>query len=123
MTVQEIATRLVELNKSHDYKKAYEELYAEDVVSIENWGDREVFKGMDAIKKKGEMWESMLEELHSTSVGAPIIADKSFAVTFSMDVTFNEKGGPEMSGRQQFTELAVYRVNDEGKIYHEEFFA
>ena len=121
MTTQEIANRLVELNKVQDHQTAYAELYTDDVVSIENWGEREEFKGMDAIKEKGEKWEAMVEEIHDVQVGEPIVADKSFAVTFSMDVTFNDSQGPEMAGRMQFTEIAVYRVNDDGKIYHEEF--
>ncbi|MEM9336815.1 MAG: nuclear transport factor 2 family protein [Patescibacteria group bacterium] len=121
MTIQEIADRLVELNKEGNYKQAYEELYSPDVVSIENWGEREIYTGFDEIKAKGEKWEAGLEEMHSASVGTPIIADSSFAVTFSMDVTFNDSNGPEMAGRMQFTEIAVYRVKD-GKIFHEEFF-
>ncbi len=122
MTTAEIAARLVELNKTGDYQTAYAELYIPDVVSVENWGDRMEHVGMDAIKAKGEQWMAMLEETHSTSVGEPLVADKSFAVTFTMDVTF-KPGVPGMEGRMQFTELAVYRVNDDGKIYHEEFIA
>ena len=124
MTTKEIAERLVELNRSDDYQTAYQELYdTEHIMSIENWGEREVFQGMDAIQKKGEQWFTMIEEIHSTSVGDPIVADHSFAVTFSMDVTWKPGAMPGMEGRQSFTELAIYRVSEEGKIYHEEFFA
>lgn len=121
MTTAEIANRLVELNRAGKHMEIYEELYSPELVSIENWGDREEFKGFEAIKAKGEQWYGMLEEMHELKVSEPLVADNSFAVTFYMDATFNEKGGPMMTGRMQFTELAVYRVNDEGKIYHEEF--
>ncbi len=119
MTTQEIANRLVELNRMGEegYKKVYEELYSPEIVSVENWGDREEHHGMEALMKKGEKWEAGLEEMHETRVSEPIIADKSFAVTFYMDVTMK---GME---RMQMTEIAVYRVNDDGKIYHEEFLA
>jgi hypothetical protein len=124
MTTQEIANRLVELNRADDYQTAYQELYdTEKIVSIENWGEREEYVGMEAITKKGEEWFSMVEEVHSTSVGGPVVADHSFAVTFSMDVTWKPGAMPGFEGRQSFTELAIYRVNEAGKIYHEEFFA
>lgn len=122
MSTQEVAERLVELNKAGDYKKVYEELYVEDVISIENWGDRMEFKGMDAIREKGEQWEAGLEEMHEMRVSEPVVADKSFAVTFFIDATFKESP-MSPAGRSQMTELAVYRVNDDGKIYHEEFLA
>lgn len=123
MTTQEIANRLVEMNRENKHMEIYEELYDENVVSIENWGDREEFVGMEAIKKKGELWNSTVEEMHETKVSDPLVADKSFAVTFYMDATYNENMGPEMAGRSSMTEMAVYHVNDAGKIYREEFFA
>ena len=123
MTTKEIADRLVELNRADNYQAAYQELYDhEKIISIENWDTRDEFVGMDAIKKKGEQWYEMVEEVHSSSVGDPIVADHSFAVTFSMDVTWKPGAMPGMEGRQSFTELAIYRVNEDGKIYHEEFF-
>ncbi len=121
MTTAEIANRLVELNRAGKHMEIYEELYSPEVVSVENAGERMESVGFDAIKAKGEQWFGMVAETHELRVGEPLVADKSFAVTFYMDVTFNENGGPMMTGRMQFTELAVYKVNDEGKIYHEEF--
>lgn len=115
MTTKEIANRLVEFNKKKEYQTAYTELFVDDVVSIENWGEREEYKGMDAVKAKGEKWEAMLEEMHEMKVSEPLVADKSFAVTYFMDVTMKE------GGRMQMTELAIYKVNEEGKIYFEEF--
>ena len=56
MTTKEIANRLVEFNKKKEYQTAYTELFVDDVVSIENWGEREEYKGMDAVKAKGEKW-------------------------------------------------------------------
>lgn len=111
------------MNRQNLHLEIYEALYDTDkVVSIENWGDRMEFVGMEAIKQKGETWFASIEELHETKVSEPLVADKSFAVTFYMDITFKETDmGP--AGRQTMTELAVYHVNDDGKIYKEEFFA
>lgn len=122
MTTEEIAKRLVELNRAGEYKQAYAELFSEDVVSIENWGAGGPMecRGMDAIRKKGEEWEAGLEEMHEMRASDPLVADSSFAVTFFMDATF--KDAPDMpGGRKQMTELAVYRVNPQGKIFREEF--
>ncbi len=116
MDIKAIAERVVELNKIGDHETIYAELYSDDIVSIENWGERQVYQGMAELKKKSEQWGENLVEMHDTRTSEPLIADKSFAITFYIDATMKE------GGRSAMTELAVYRVNDEGKIYHEEFF-
>ena len=125
MDIQAVAERLVALNREEDkHMEIYEELYSPEVVSIENWGERMESQGFEAIKAKGEMWFASIEEIHEMRVSEPLVADKSFAVTFFMDVTHkegNELGIP--AGRSAMTELAIYRVNDEGKIISEEFIA
>ena len=117
MTTKEIAVKLVEYCRKGEYEKAYTELYAPDAKSIEpraTFGPKEI-QGMEAFKKKGEMWNSMVEEMHGGSVGDPIVSDAHFAVTMTMDVTFKE------GGRVKDTELCVYEVKD-GKIISEQFF-
>jgi hypothetical protein len=124
MTTKEIAERLVEMNRQNLHMEIYEELYdTENVVSIENWGERMEFKGMEAIKDKGEMWFDSIAEIHEIRTSDPLVADKSFAVTFYMDITHKEgnaMGAP--AARTAMTELAIYHVNEAGKIYKEEFF-
>jgi len=121
MTIQEVANRLVELNRSNSYRQAYAELYVEDVVSIENMGGQPTeFRGMDAVNKKIEQWEAGIAEMHEMRVSEPLVADECFAVTFYMDATFNDS--PDMpGGKKTMTELAIYCVNKDGKIYREEF--
>ena len=118
MDIKETAKRLVELNKKGNYEDVYKELYVSDALSVENWsGKREEFKGLPAIHEKVKKWQDEIEEIHSLKVSDPLVADKSFAVTYTLDATKkNER-------RQKMTELAVYRVNDDGMIYHEEFCA
>ena len=124
MTTQDIANRLVAMNRDNLHMEIYEELYdVEHVVSIENGGGKTESKGIEAIKTKGEMWYAAIEEVHEIRVSDPLVADKSFAVTFHMDISYkaeNALGIP--AGREVMTELAVYHVNDAGKIYKEEFF-
>ena len=118
MTTKEIASRLVELCKKGDFETAQNELFAEDAVSIESQAtndfDKET-KGLDAIKKKGEKWNSMVEEMNGIEVSQPVVASNSFACTIKMDVVM--KG----HGKMDMTELCVYEVKD-GKIVKEEFF-
>ena len=70
---------------------------------------------MDAILKKGEKFEQMLEKVHSITVSTPLLAASSFAITLGMDMSMKDKG------RMNVTELCVYQVKD-GKIISEEFF-
>jgi hypothetical protein len=117
MTIQEIAARVVELNRIGDHETVYRELYTPDAVSIENWGGKpERYEGLEAIGKKGADWMESVAEMHEVVVVEPIISDCSFAMTFSMDITYKD---PAM-GRQKMTELAIYTVRD-GKIVEEEF--
>jgi hypothetical protein len=118
MSTQEIANRLVELCRMGDYATCYKELYADHVVSIET-GEGPLpprVEGLDAIYKKGEAWNSMIEEVHGGSVGDPIVAGNSFACTMMIDCTM--KGQPRM----KMEEVCLYHVED-GKIVSEQFFS
>lgn len=118
MTLQQIAGRLVELCRQAAFEKAHQELYAQDAVSIEQDAspafERET-RGLDAMREKSARWNEMVEETHSITVSEPLLADHSFALTMTMDITMKGRG------RNRFSELCVYRVKD-GKITHEQFF-
>jgi len=117
MNTKEVADRLVELCRVGKWDVAQAELYCPNCKSIEpreGFGPKEI-QGMDAIKKKGEVWSSMLEEFHGAEISDPIVAGNHFALTMKMDCTFKE------GGRQQSEEVCVYEVKD-GKITSEEFF-
>jgi hypothetical protein len=124
MTTQEIANRLVAMNRDNLHMEIYEDLYdTENVVSVENWGEKMESKGLAAIKEKGDMWFSSIEEVHEMRTSDPLVADKSFAVTFYMDLTYKEGNALGVpAGREVMTELAIYHVNEAGKIHREEFF-
>ena len=118
MTTQEIATRLAELCRKGDWKTAQEEFFAKDAVSIEQHespGFAKETKGLDAIRKKGEAWEGMVDEVHSIKVSEPQVAGNSFSLVMDMEMTLKQ------GGRQQMKELCVYETKD-GKVISERFF-
>ena len=119
MTTQEVANRYNELAQEGKWDKVLEELYADNAVSIEpphaaamGMGNAE---GIEAIKKKGEAFNSMVEEMHGGYCSAPVVGGNYFSVAMGMDVTM--KG----MGRSKMDEIAVYEVKD-GKIVKEQFF-
>jgi hypothetical protein len=117
MTTQEVANRFHELAGSGQWNQIHDELYAENAVSIEpphSPGLKSV-EGKEAIKKKGKMFEEMVEEMHGGYSNEPIVAGNYFAVAMGMDVTM--KG----MGRSKMDEIAVYEVKD-GRIVKEQFF-
>lgn len=117
MTTQEIANRLVELCRKGDYATCYQELFSPNAKSIEptdNFGPP-VTEGMDNILKKGERFQSMVEEMHGGTIGDPIVAGNHFSCVMTMDWTL--KG----QFRRQEEEICVYKVED-GKIVSEQFF-
>ncbi|HWA28298.1 MAG TPA: nuclear transport factor 2 family protein [Lacunisphaera sp.] len=118
MTTKEIATKLVAHCRQAKWEAAQRELYAANAVSREPVAspgfDKET-QGLEAIVAKGRKFDAMIEKLHALSVSDPLVADNSFALTMSIDVTM--KGQP----RKTFSELCVYEVKD-GKIASEQFF-
>ena len=117
MTTQDVANRLHQLFNEGKWTEAQEELFSEDAESVEpphSKGMQSV-KGLDAIKKKGDQFNQMVEEMHGGYVSEPIVAGNYIAFGMGMDVTY--KG----MGRQKMDEIAVYAVKD-GKIVKEQFF-
>ncbi|WP_430964946.1 SnoaL-like domain-containing protein [Spongiimicrobium sp. 2-473A-2-J] len=116
MTTQEVANQLVAYCKQGQFNEAINALYGDNIVSIEPDGApmKEV-RGLDAVKQKSEHFNSMVEEVHGMEISEPIVADKFFACTMKMDVTF--KGAP----RSSMEEVCLYKVEN-GKITQEEFF-
>ncbi len=115
MTTQEVANRLVELCRMGQIDAAQDELYADDVTSTEPDGTPMAHAaGKAAIKEKSKMFQSMVEEFHSSTVSDPIVAGNAFAITWSMDVTMKGRG------RSTMEEVCVYKVKD-GKVVSEQF--
>jgi hypothetical protein len=117
MTTQDVANRLHELFKENKWMEAQQELFSEDAESIEpaHSPGLQTVKGLDAIKKKGEEFNNMVEEMHGGYVSEPLVAGTYIAVAMGIDATY--KG----MGRQKMDEIALYEVKD-GKIVKEQFF-
>lgn len=119
MTTQEVANRYNELAQTGQWDKVQEELYAGNCVSIEPPHAAAMgmanAEGIEAIKKKGEAFNSMVEEMHGGYCSEPVVGGNHFSVAMGMDVTM--KG----MGRSKMDEIAVYEVKD-GKIVKEQFF-
>lgn len=117
MTTKEIATLLVNMCRNGKIEEAKEILFAPDIVSIE---PREgilpkEIQGMDAIRKKAELFISLVENFYGTTISNPIIAGDYFSI--SMDTDLQMKG----EDRKTNSELCVYKTRD-GKIISEQFF-
>lgn len=117
MTTQEVANRLKEFFDQNKWMEAQQELFSEDAESIEpkNSPGLQSVKGLDAIKKKGDDFNNMVEEMHGGYVTDFVVAGNHIACGMGMDVTM--KG----MGRTKMDEIAVYEVKD-GKIVKEQFF-
>jgi hypothetical protein len=117
MTTQDVANRMYELLKENKWTEVQEELFSDDAESIEPPGSPglQSVKGKDAIKKKGEDFSNMIEEVHGGYTGEPIVAGNYIAIAMGFDATM--KG----MGRQKMDEIAVYEVKD-GKVVKEQFF-
>jgi hypothetical protein len=118
MTTQEIATQLAAYCRKAAWETAQRNLFDKEAKSIEPYATPEFEKetnGLDAIIKKGKMFESLVEKVHSVEVSEPLVAGNSIAFTLTMDFTMKGKG------RMKSPELCVYQVKD-GKIISEEFF-
>ena len=117
MTTQEVANQLVKLCREGNYEQVYKELFVEDVWSIEPEGSPGgKIQGMEALRKKGEEWNAMIETVHSSNVGDPIVAENYFACTMSVNMTMKGASSPTL-----MEELCIYNVRD-GKIISEQFF-
>lgn len=116
-TTQEVANRLNELFKENKWEQAQQELFAENAVSIEPPGSQglQTVEGLAAIKKKGDDFGAMVEEMHGGWCSEPLVGGRHISFAMGMDVTL--KG----VGRTKMEEIAVYEVKD-GKIVKEQFF-
>lgn len=115
--IQQIANRLVELCRAGDYNTAYDELFHPEVKATEpeTAPGPKVTVGIEALKKKGEFFNEMIEEMHGGFVSDPLVADNHFTVTMGFDATMKGRG------RVKESEVVVYKVEN-GKIVSEQYF-
>jgi hypothetical protein len=116
MTTQEVADRFYELALEGKFDQVLDELFDENVRSVEppgsNWQN---VQGLDKVKEKALQWRATVEEMHDGFTSKPQTAGNYFVCTMGMDVTV--KGQP----RTKMEEVALYEVR-EGKVILEQFF-
>lgn len=116
-TPHEVAARFNELAKQEKWFEIQEELFADDVKSIEpaNSPYLKNAEGKEAVRKKAEAFVSKIEAAHRMHTTDPVVAGNYFAVGREKDLTVNG------FGRIQINEIMMYEVKD-GKIISEQFF-
>ncbi len=116
MTTHEIAAAFTALCKEGKHAEAGARFWSDDIVSVEAMeGPMAVLKGRDAVRGKGEWWESS-HEVHSGATQGPYVNGNQFMLHFDMDVTEKATGK-----RTQMREIGLYTVKD-GKVVQEVFF-
>jgi hypothetical protein len=118
--LMQIGQQLIDLNNQDKGREAVAQLYAQDCVSAEAMAmdgqESNEIQGVEAIYAKHDFWESA-NEVHSTSAEGPFAhGDDRFCVIYEMDITNKASGD-----RIQMKEVATYYVNEDNKIYREEF--
>ena len=117
MTTQDVAERFNELAQEEKWFEIQDELFAENVKSIDPPNSRyfKYAEGKAAVRKKGMDFVQNIEEAHGRSTTQPIVSGNHFAVGRNVDITV--KG----FGRIQIDEIMLYEVKD-GQIISEQFF-
>ena len=117
MNTHEVAKKVVELTRKQAWHQAVDELYADDIVSVEartHDGSSPETRGIKDIRGKVDWWIDAMQ-VHSFSASEPFVAHDRFVVQYDADIT--EK---ESKQRRKMSEVGVYTVKN-GKIVREEF--
>lgn len=117
LTTKEVAARFNELAKQEKWFEIQDELFADDVRSIDAPHSPYLgyAEGKANVRKKGEEWVKRIEAAHKRYTTEPIVAGNHFAVGREVDITVNG------IGRIQINQVMLYEVKD-GKIILEQFF-
>jgi limonene-1,2-epoxide hydrolase len=117
LTTQEVATRFNELAQQEKWFEIQDELFADDVKSIDPPHSRYFgyAEGKRSVRKKGEDFVEKIEAVHATATSEPLVAGKHFTVRRFVDITIPKHG------RIQIDQIMLYEVKD-GRIVLEQFF-
>ena len=117
MTVEQVAARFHELAQQDKWFEIQDELFADDVRSIEPPGPRGLpdAQGKAAVRQKGMDIVSQVEAVHRSYTTPPVIGGTFFSVGRELDMTVRGVGRTEMK------EVMLYEVRD-GRIAREQFF-
>lgn len=113
MDTQAVAARLIELCSRNLFLQAQEELYHNNIISIDPDGSRT--EGRVQMHAKERRFLGQLAAIHSTRFSPPRFAGTYFSTVLAMEIEF------KAAGRFALEEICVYQVAG-GKIVFEQFF-
>lgn len=116
-TTRDIAARFDELAREEKWFDIQDELFAENVRSIEPEGAPYLknAEGKEAVRKKGEDWVKRVEGFHGATTTPSVVGGNYFSVGRWVDITVAGLG------RIQMDEIMLYEVQN-GRIVTEQFF-
>lgn len=117
MTIQEVAARFDVLAQKEQWFEIQDELFAEDVKSIEPLHSPYMgyAEGKAAVRKKATDFVQKIKDLHGASTTRPTVAGSHFSVGRMVDITVDG------FGRIKIDQIMLYEVKD-GRIISEQFF-
>lgn len=117
LTTEEVAARYFELAEQGKWFEIQDELFAEDVRSLEppHSPYLKSAEGKANVRKKAEEWVSKVERLHNQYFTKPVVGGNHFAMAWGVDADVTGLG------RRKIDEIMLYEVKD-GQIVLEQFF-
>jgi hypothetical protein len=121
MTTQEVADRYHALAKQGKWFEIQDELFADNVKSVEPESAPARYKylqsaeGKANVRRKAEKWVSRVEKLYTQYFTEPVVGGNYFALGWGVDVDVTGLG------RRKIDEIMLYEVKD-GRIVLEQFF-
>ena len=117
MTIQEVAARFDELAQKEQWFEIQDELFAENVKSIEppHSPYMKDAEGKAAVRQKATDFVKKIRDVHGASTTRPTVAANHFSVGRMVDIT------AEGFGRVKIDQIMLYEVKD-GRIISEQFF-
>jgi ketosteroid isomerase-like protein len=117
LTTQQVVARFKELALEEKWFEIQDELFADDVKSIEPLHSRYMptVEGKAVVRKKAEDFVNKIETVHGVRTSAILATGNHITVARDMDLTVAE------FGRIQINEIMLYEVKD-GQIVSEQFF-
>lgn len=117
MTTHEVAARFYELAKQGKWFEIQDELFAENVKSVEpeNSSYLPYAEGRSAVRKKGEDFVSRITGVDKDEFTAPLVNGNRFVMPRNMIMTV------QPHGKIHLDQVQLYEVKD-GKIILEQFF-
>jgi hypothetical protein len=117
LSIEEVVARFNELAQEEKWFEIQDELFAENVKSIEPEGALHLqsAEGKQSVRNKAETFVNRIQAFHSGYTTQPLIAGNHFVVGRGSDITVDG------IGRLEAEQLMVYKVEN-GKIVLEQFF-